>query len=120
MGGTNCVKERVNVNGPVQIDIEEERRGSPRFPWVVQIRGSFLSPLQVAEQLPVSLQAMTENIGRGGVGVLSDRPLPPNAVMRCEFAVSGNPVLIPTLMQVRWSDRVEGKRQCKLGLQFLL
>lgn len=120
MGRIDCVEQRVGMNGPVQIDAEEERRHSPRFPWVVEIRGSFLSPLQVAEQLPVSLQAVTENIGRGGVGVLGDRPLPPNAVLRCEFAVSGNPVLIPTLMQVRWSDRVEGKTQFKLGLRFLL
>ena len=120
MGGIDCVEERVSVNSPIQIDLEEERRHSPRFPWVVEIRGSFLSPLQVAEQLPVSLEAVTENIGNGGVGVLTDRPLPPNAVLRCEFAVSGNPVVIPTLMQVRWSDRVEGTRQCKLGLQFLL
>jgi hypothetical protein len=120
MGRIDCVEEGVGVNGSVQIDIDEERRHSPRFPWVVEIRGSFLSPLQVAEQLPISLQAVTENIGSGGVGVLSDQPLPPNAVLRCKFAVSGNPVLIPTLMQVRWSDRVEGTRQSKLGLQFLL
>jgi hypothetical protein len=120
MGRIDCVEEGVGVNGSVQIDIDEERRHSPRFPWVVEIRGSFLSPLQVAEQLPISLQAVTENIGSGGVGVFSDQPLPPNAVLRCKFAVSGNPVLIPTLMQVRWSDRVEGTRQCKLGLQFLL
>ena len=108
------------MNGPIQIDLEEERRHSPRFPWVVKIRGSFLLPLQIAEHLPVSLEAVTENIGTGGVAIITDRPLRPNAVLRCEFAVSGNLALIPTLMQVRWSDRGEDERPCKIGLKYLL
>jgi hypothetical protein len=108
------------VNRPIQIDLEVERRDSPRFPWVVEIRGSNPAPLQAAEQDPILLQGVTENIGNGGVELRSDRPLSSNAVLRCEFAVSGNPVSIPTLMQVRWSDRAEGKGHYKLGLQFLI
>lgn len=106
--------------GRVQFETQEEKRRSPRFPWVVEIRGRFLPPLEEPEQeLPISLQGMTENIGKAGVGVLSDRLLPPNSVLRCEFALSGNPVLIPTLMRVRWANTVAGKRQCRIGLQFL-
>jgi PilZ domain len=113
--------ERVDLNGLVQFELQQEKRHSPRFPWAVEIRGRFLAPLEEPElELPVSLQGVTENIGRAGVGVLSDRPLAPNSVLRCEFALAGYPVLIPTLMRVRWSNQAEGKRQCKAGLQFLL
>jgi hypothetical protein len=97
-----------------------EQRQSPRFPWVVGTRGSLLSPLGAPEQLLVFLEGVSENIGKGGVCVLSNQLPPPNAVLRCEFALSGNPVLLPTLLKVRWSNKVEGKDQYWLGLQFLL
>jgi hypothetical protein len=54
------------------------------------------------------------------VAIMADQALPANAVLRCEFAVPGSPSVIPTLMQVRWSESVEGERHCKLGLRFLL
>jgi PilZ domain len=97
-----------------------EKRESPRFPWVVETRGRFLLPLGSPEQLPFILKGMSENIGKGGVCVLSDQLPSPNAVLRCEFALPGNPVLLPTLMKVRWSDKVDGKYHYRLGLQFLL
>jgi PilZ domain len=113
-------KKRASIKSPIPIDPENDRRHSPRFPWIAEIRGSLLSPLRIAEQVPVSLEAVTENIGTGGVGILTDHPLPRNAVLRCEFAVPGNPSLIPTLMQVRWFGRSEGERARKIGLKFLL
>jgi len=96
-----------------------DKRHSARSPWVVEMRGSFLSPLEAPEGPPTLLQGMTNNIARGGVGVLSDWLVPANAVLRCEFAIFGSPANIPTLMRVRWSDKVEGKRQYRLGLEFL-
>ena len=114
-------RERVVLTDPDELEVPQEKRHSPRFPWVAEVRGSFLTPLEMAdEESPLSLEGVTENVGRAGVGVLCDRPLPPTSVLRCEFELPGEPVRIPTLMQVRWSDKVEGKRQCKAGLQFLL
>jgi len=52
--------------------------------------------------------------------MFSDQLLPVNTVVRGEIAISGNPVRIPTLLTVRWYDKVEGEDQYKLGLQFLL
>jgi hypothetical protein len=98
----------------------KENRQSPRFPWVVETRGSLLSPLGAPDQLPVFLEGVSENIGKGGVCVLSDQLPPPNAVLHCEFALSGNPVLLPTLLKVRWSNKVEGTDRYRLGLQFLV
>jgi hypothetical protein len=97
-----------------------DKRHHPRFQWAVEIVGSVLSPLQAPEQASVSLQGVTKDIGSGGVSVVSDRPVPTNAVLRCQFAISGHPTHIPTLMRVRWSDKVEGINEYNVGLQFLI
>ena len=97
-----------------------EQRQSPRFPWIVRTRGSLLSPLGALEQIPVILEGVSENIAKGGVCIRSNRLAPPNAVLHCEFAQSGNPIFLATLLKVRWSHKVEGMNQYRLGLQFLL
>lgn len=83
-------------------------------------RGRLLSPLGALEQLPVLLEGVSENIAKGGVCVRSDQLAPPNAVLHCEFALSGNQVFLATLLKVRWSYKIEGMNQYRLGLQFLL
>lgn len=100
----------------------EEKRKSRRYQWVVEIGMTVLSPLDVPEQPRLSMRGMTENISLGGVGVLGDQLLPPDAVVRCEFVISGSPVPISTLLKVQWADKVleEGKGHYILGLQFLL
>jgi hypothetical protein len=114
-------QERVVLTGSDELEVQQEKRHSARYPWLVEVRGSLLTPLEVPEQESlVSLEGVTENIGGAGVGVLCDRPLPPTAILRCEFELQGKKVRIPTLMQVRWSDKIEGKRQCRVGLQFLV
>jgi c-di-GMP-binding flagellar brake protein YcgR len=104
----------------VNIDLEKERRRTPRFSWVAEMKGSVLSADEISKDFPDSLKAVTEDISAGGVAILADQALPANAVLRCEFAVPGSPSVIPTLMQVRWSESVEGERRYKLGLRFLL
>jgi hypothetical protein len=113
-------KNPASNKSTIKSDLENDRRHSPRFPWVAEIKGSLLSPLRIAEEAPVWLEAVTENIGPGGIGILTDLPLAPKAVLRCEFAVPGSPLLIPTLMQVRWSDKGTGKLRRKVGLKFLI
>src|ERR1700722_10683800 len=107
-------------NDSVNINLEKERRRTPRFPWVVEIKGSVLSADEISKDFPDSLKAVTKDIGAGGVAILADQVLPANAVLRCEFAVPGSPAVIPTLMQLRWSEIVEGQGHCQLGLRFLL
>ena len=104
----------------MNIELEKDRRRTPRFPWVVEIKGRILSVDEISNNFPDSLKAVTEDIGAGGVAILADQMLSANAVLRCEFAVPGSPSVIPTLMQVRWFERVEGERRCKLGLRFLV
>jgi hypothetical protein len=97
-----------------------ERRNSPRFPWAADVRIAVVSLLDVPEEDQLSVQGVAENVGHGGVGILSDWLLPLNAVVRCEFPISDSPAFVPTLLTVRWSSKVDGKKQYKFGLQFLL
>jgi c-di-GMP-binding flagellar brake protein YcgR len=113
-------KSALTRNDSVNIALEKERRRTPRFSWVVEMKGNVLSADEISKDFPDSLKAVTKDISAGGVAILADQALPANAVLRCEFAVLGSPAVIPTLMQVRWSDSVEGERRCKLGLRFLL
>ena len=78
-------------------------------PWIASVR-----------QNQFQLLGETENIGIGGVCVLSDGSVPVNAVLRCELGLPGAPIGIPTLMQVRWASEAADKKGFRLGLQFLL
>jgi PilZ domain len=97
----------------------EEKRQSPRFPCTVKIRGSLLSRLHVNESSLITLEGVAENIGKGGIGVLSNRSFPMNSVLRCELA-AGSDIGVPTLVEVRWLAKLPEKQLFKLGLQFLV
>jgi len=97
-----------------------ERRNSPRFPWAADVRIVVVSLLDLPEEPQLSVQGLAENVGQGGVGILSDTLLPLYAVVRCEFPISDSPAFVPTLLTVRWSSKANGKKQYRLGLQFLL
>lgn len=98
----------------------EEKRNAPRFSWSGDVSVSVLTPVDLPEQPQLALGIIAENISEGGVGLISDWLPPSNAVLRCEFAIPGSSVSIPTLLILRWSQEVEGKTKYKLGLQFLL
>jgi hypothetical protein len=98
----------------------EEKRSSPRFPWHAELV-LFLPPvLGGIEQREEVLQGEATNIAKGGIGLLCNRPLPPGSVIRCEIALSTQAIAIPTLLKVRWSDVLKGKKRYRLGLQFLI
>jgi hypothetical protein len=97
----------------------EEKRNTPRFCWTAEIKVVVLPALGLPAQPQLSVRAIAENIGQGGVGILSDHPLAPDAIVRCEFALSDNPVFVPTVLKVRWCVKVPGSPY-KVGLQFLL
>jgi hypothetical protein len=67
-----------------------------------------------------TFRGQIENIGKGGIGLVSKRSITPSSVVRCEIAASGTDVCIPTLTQVRWSRRISRSDGYKIGLQFLL
>jgi c-di-GMP-binding flagellar brake protein YcgR len=97
-----------------------EKRTSPRFPWFAEVIVTLLPALEEASRPGQVLKAETENIAKGGIGILLDRPIVAGTVVRCDIAVSDQGVHIPTLLKVRWNNFLEGKKRYRLGLKFLL
>lgn len=81
-----------------------------------------LSPLDGAQEDARPVVGVCENIAEGGVGIMSDRSIPRNTVLRTEFSMDGCSVSIPTLMKVQWLRTIviDGCIQHKMGLQFLI
>ena len=50
-----------------------------------------------------------------------DQLMHPGTVVHCDVAFPNQPVHIPTLLKVRWTDDLlESKNRYRVGLQFLL
>jgi PilZ domain-containing protein len=81
----------------------------------MDLRGRKLPSLGLREEGKNVFRGKVENIGVGGICLLSDRSIPLSSLVRCEIVVPGTSVTIPTLMQVRWAQ----KRPNRIGLQFL-
>jgi hypothetical protein len=79
-----------------------------------------LSALEENEQPPQVFSAETQDIAKGGIGMVCSRPIAPGLLVRCEFALADHTARIPTLLKVRWTDSLEGKNQYRMGLQFLI
>jgi hypothetical protein len=95
-------------------------RTSPRFPHTIELRVGLLTRVDVLEEPKLLLDGVTENVGRGGICVLLDEAVPQNSVVRCVLSLPDISMNIPTLMQVRWAQRINGKSKYKAGLQFLI
>lgn len=95
-------------------------RASPRFPHAIELRVGLLTRADILEEPSHLLDGVTENVGRGGICVLTDETLPQNSVVRCVLSLPDISMNIPTLMQVRWVQRITGKTKYRAGLQFLI
>jgi hypothetical protein len=95
-------------------------RASPRFPHAIELRMGLLSRVDVLEEPKLLLDGVTENVGRGGICVLIEEALPQNSVVRCVLSLPDMSMNVPTLMQVRWAQRITGKNKYRAGLQFLI
>jgi len=95
-------------------------RTSPRFPHAIELRVGLLTRVDILEEPKLLLDGVTENVGRGGLCVLLNEAVPQNSVVRCVLSLPDLSMNIPTLMQVRWGQRINGKSKYKAGLQFLI
>lgn len=98
----------------------DEKRGSPRFPWSAAINLTLLPNLEVASRPGRVLKAEAENIARGGICMLCDRPIARGTVVRSEIGLSNGVASIPTLLKVRWNCFAKEKKRYRVGLEFLL
>lgn len=95
-------------------------RASPRFLHAIELRVGLLTRADVLEEPKRLLDGVTENVGKGGLCVLLNEAVPQDSVVRCVLSLPDLSMNIPTLMQVRWGQRINGKSKYKAGLQFLI
>ena len=98
-----------------------ERRRDPRFPQILEIEVNLVPPFDSAEGLAKPILGRAQNMSRGGLCFLSQRPISQSSLLRCEMRAADVPVPIPTLLLVRWTKKpnLRGKNYLS-GLQFLL
>ena len=99
---------------------DQERRRDRRHPASCEIRVwqlLVLSPDRKKEELT---HARVQNISKGGVCVVTDRPIDGTYPIRCELIISEVPVPLPLIMKVRWTQPIARGREHTIGLQFLL
>jgi hypothetical protein len=95
-------------------------RASLRFSHAIELRVGLLTRVDILEEPKLLLDGVTENVGQGGVCVLIDQALPEDSVVHCELSLPDISMNIPTLMQVCWARRIEGKSKYRAGLKFLI
>jgi len=69
---------------------------------------------------PPTVHGQTQNVSNSGVCLITDWPLEEASLVRCDVALPYMHLVVPTLMQVRWT-RESGvdQRSYTSGLQFL-
>jgi c-di-GMP-binding flagellar brake protein YcgR len=88
--------------------------------WSTELALVLFPPIAAEEQSHAIVNAATENIAKGGIGMLCDQPIPPGTVVRCEIALSEGSAHVPTLLRVRWFEYAEQQQRYRVGLQFLI
>jgi hypothetical protein len=96
-----------------------ERRKSPRFAWAAEVAFTALPTVELEGQSVTQFLGMTENIGSGGMAIISSQLLSLEPLVRCEIPVPGIPTPIPTLLRIRWSQETQAGAY-KSGFQFVL
>jgi hypothetical protein len=98
----------------------QERRQHERFPQVLDVHARcLLSPLNSGSQK--EFDGRIQNLSKGGACILGSCPLRPAMFVCCNFPVCDAPILVPALMQVRWTARRGQKSPNYIsGFQFIV
>jgi hypothetical protein len=101
---------------------QKELRTYTRFPLEapVRIRAYSLPPMVRASRRSRVVEGHIQNIGTGGVCVLTRQPLKVSQLLWGEIAFPGTPSGIPTLLQVRWLHKNSHGVRHRVGLRFVL
>lgn len=87
----------------------------------MELRGETLAPLGMpSQEVKSAIHGKILNISQGGICLLNNQSTPVSPLLRCEIMVPGTCAAIPTLMQVRWTQKDSASGGCKMGLQFLV
>ena len=90
-----------------------ERRRHARFALRVH---TGISRVQMAPKQV--LIGRTIDVSDGGIRMVLEGEVQPGQVLKCELAIPGLPVRIPTLTQARWCSELSREHVC--GLRFVI
>jgi hypothetical protein len=83
-----------------------DRRRETRFPHSFEVRVRELPQLGTVQDPEIGVvPGRIQNISQGGVCLVTSIPVETSAVLRCEIAMDDVPLHVPTLMQVRWTQK---------------
>lgn len=98
--------------------VECERRFHSRYPVCLKLIGHELPEIEAGLSCCRFFDAWTENIGSGGLCLISDQEIRPASLICCQISLTDVPVAVPALMTVQWVERSESGG-FRLGLKFL-
>jgi hypothetical protein len=101
---------------------ERERRRWTRFPQILDIHLWALPP--VSSRTPKKngdVVGRIQNISKTGICIVTEQPLEKSAVVRCELTLFDVPVVVPTILEVRWTRKQKVQQARYLsGLEYLI
>jgi hypothetical protein len=104
--------------------MRREKRRDSRYPVTWELRGKSLRPLEPGSRVHMEatrdLHGRITDVSAGGLCLLTDADANVSGPVRCEIVVPELTVGIPTLLQVRWTERDAGSQTYRVGLQFLV
>jgi PilZ domain len=87
----------------------------------MELRGMELVSLGTPQQGDKTIiNGRIQNISQGGACLQSNELIPESSLVRCAIIIPGTRAAIPTLMQVRWTQRNSTNGKYRIALQFLL
>jgi hypothetical protein len=88
---------------------------------MLEVHAKSLLSAETKGALPKEFEGRIHNLSNGGLCILSSSPLQADTFVCCSLAVPDTPVLIPTLMQVRWTVKQGQKPPTYIsGLKFVV
>jgi hypothetical protein len=67
------------------------------------------------------LSGRVQNVSKTGICIVTDHPLEKSAVLRCEITLFDLPIVVPTILEVRWTRRQKLQQTRYLsGLEYLI
>jgi hypothetical protein len=98
----------------------EEKRHSRRLLCNLETRSEVLSALEPVQDPQFLVQGLAENISAGGIGMVAEKVVSAESLVRVEFVVPESNFAIPSLLKVQWCDNIPGSTKYKVGLKFML
>lgn len=97
-----------------------DRRQHARYPLTRDLKIQVLPLLRSSGKKGVEIQGRVQNIGAGGLCLTTNQSLDVYRPVLCDIPLSAVPVKIPTLMEVRWTQKNSTGDRFRIGLQFFL